>query len=187
METLVKIKSMMLVAMLFASVANAGVGTEDEGYALGLGNGGIMARRVRQQTLDRFRCDGLSRFQDTILRVQRSVRAPSQSNDEFVRGFHRGYTAALRQAIHEGRAQCGVEAFRSGDFPGRFNGGVYCQVLNQNSTLVNDFPFDVIYDDWSGGSDEVRDSCRVVFTETVNACAGESLGDLRRVANQVCN
>src|SRR4051812_37670047 len=96
-----KFLKLMFASLVLSSFAAADVGTVDQGYQVGLRNGGITVRRVRQRTLDHLGCGGLDIFQDTLLRVTRSVRASGGSGDRFVKGFYQGYRDAVRQGVHE--------------------------------------------------------------------------------------
>ena len=165
---------------------NQNAGLEDDGFALGFGNGSTMVRRIRLQTINRLGCEGVGRFQDAILRVQNSIRSPRGFHDEFVLGFHRGYSFALRQAVHEVRTHCGMEHFRDEYFPGQFSGGMFCQVLVDAPRLVSSFPFEPLYENWSDGRSAEQQRCRSEFSQIVHSCAGSVIVDVMSVAQTVC-
>lgn len=144
-----------------------------EGYSLGQRNGGLIAQRIYDRTIKAGGCSQLDAYQQALLKVNRTVKAPNLNADtdvELVRGFFKGYLDSVRLAIESSRRGCKKVKYDSGAFPGQFYGSLICQAVTVNLDLVHTLEIIPLYDGWSGGSTNRSRECEASARVEVKTC-----------------
>jgi hypothetical protein len=145
----------------------------DEGYGLGQRNGALIAQRLYDRTLKAGGCSQLENYQDALLKVNRSIKAPNLNQDtdqELVRGFFRGYLDSVRKSILDSRKGCKKIRFTSGLYPGQFYGSLLCQATRVNVDLVHTLEVVPLYDGWAGGSTTRSRECEASGSIEIKSC-----------------
>jgi hypothetical protein len=166
--------------------ATLAAGSFDEGYQLGLRNGGILVARLKQRTTDLQGCDAIDQLQDALVRVSATIRPPASSSSQLVAGFLSGYLDSIRDTLAEVRNSCGQGQYSSGDFAGSLYGAVACQAKSVSLDALSSLQLKPLYSGWSGGSESVQLSCRTSLKATIQSCsAGADLGTTLEAAIQL--
>jgi len=154
-----------------------GGGDFDDGYQLGLRNGGLLVDRLKQRTTDELGCDAIDQLESALLKVTRTVRPPLAApgapglSDWFVKGFYTGYTDSVRGTLREVRGACDYSSYSSGEFAGQLYGAVACQVQTLSSDALIQLQLQPLYSGWSGGSSSVLSTCRASLLQTIESCS----------------
>jgi hypothetical protein len=149
-------------------------GSFDNGYQLGLRNGGILSSRLKQRTTDQQGCGAVDQLQDALLKVSRTLRPPLNSDDALVSGFYSGYLDSIRGTLAEVRDACGIGQYTSGEYAGELYGAVACQVQSISIDALSGLELKPLYSGWSGGSSTVQSSCKSSLRATIQSCSSSA-------------
>lgn len=147
-----------------------------QGLALGERNGTLLAERLRERTVGLSGCSAIDDLQRGLLAVSRTVRPPvteplePRESSELARGYFRGYTDAIRKAIHETRDTCSFLAYDSGDFAGELYGSLLCQVTKVDVSILSELELVPLYQGWTGGVSQVISQCHEKASITIERC-----------------
>lgn len=168
-------------------------GSFHDGWRMGNRNGELIVGRLRDRTVGveperGGGCNAVSRFQDALIQVTRSIRAPEDSDDALVVGFFRGYLDAVRKGVREARQECDLRRFSRGNFAGALYGTFLCRVTHLGVEVATGLEVEPLYSGWSGGSTEVLSECRTTAAVTLRECGQSDLIDQLEVTlNQSCS
>ena len=163
-------------------------GRYQEGYQYGSDSAGRIVDNVAAKTVGREGCGAIGSMENALVNVVRAIRpprssqSPSTGEDEFVRGYYRGYYDRVREGIRASREGCSAVQFETGILPGRLSGAFLCSSaeLSLDWVLGDDFGMESVYQGWSGGQSDLSRECEShVEVELVNCSLGGMVDSLR--------
>ena len=156
---------------LIVSDADKDVGKFDEGYAYGKRNGGLIVTRLQDKTIGEQGCEKLPLLENALLKVTKSIHAPSRRDGDYVKGFFQGYLDSVRKGIQDSKSLCGNAEYDDGNFAGQLYGALLCQVSTIDIDIANTLTIESLYNGWSGGSTQVVEQCESSVSVALKSCS----------------
>jgi hypothetical protein len=181
-----------------APESHAGVPRSDryhEGYQYGADSAGRIVENVAAKTVGREGCGAIGSMENALVNVVRAIRPPRSSQspatgeDEFVRGYYRGYYDRVREGIRASREGCSAVQFETGIVPGRLSGAFLCSSaeLSLDWVLGGGIEMESVYEGWSGGQGDLSRECEShVEVELVNCSLGGMVDSIRLEITASC-
>ena len=151
-----------------------------QGLQLGLRNGSLIAKRIKDRTIGIQGCAALEQYQQGLLQVSRSVQAPAvdDSNDSDIAvGFFEGYLSAIKRAISSSRQECSLSSFEQGNLVGELHGSLICKISHVNVNALSVIEISPIHEGWSGGQPQVIEQCEQSAELVLKSCS-QDLGSV---------